>query len=207
LSEDEPKSHLKAQDPSTWEKPEDTTWGDHFLAPNRPLNKRQRELARLMAHGKTNQEIAKTLGYSLGRVSVLCSNTKIKEEIEKYRDKLFEVDSMTRLKEIASDAVNVMGDILLDKNVEAIKKEGAAKWVLEKTTGKAAQQIDVTVEGNIGVLLDKLDNLKVAGKALPAPVIDVTPLESGEEVDSVNLVEEEKVPDGPNFDDWLANNF
>ena len=83
MSEDEkPKSHLKASDPDTWRKDPDETWGDKFLNPNRPLNQRQRELARLMAHGKTNQEICKILGYSAGRVSVLCSNTKIKDEIE-----------------------------------------------------------------------------------------------------------------------------
>lgn len=201
----EEKKFLKASDPETWAKPDDVTWGDHFLRPDKPLNQRQRELARLAAHGKTNNEICKLLDYTQGRVSVLLSNTKVKNEIEKYKDKLFGVDAQTRLKELSGDALNVMEGILIDGQIDIEKKESAAKWVLEKTTGKAAQQIEVKGEVNIGVFLDKLDQLKSTNKSLPAPEpIDVTPLENE---DGVNQEPKEKTPEPAVFDDWLDKNF
>jgi len=195
--------HLDTKDPETWEKPEDTTWGDYMLRPDRPLADRHRELARLMAHGKTNQEICTALGYTPGRVSVLKSNTKIKEAAEKYRDQLFTVDTQTRLKEMESDALNVMG---VDMPVE--KKESAAKWVLEKTTGKAAQQIDINHEGSLGIFIEELDKIKGQGGLRPAltttpNVIDVT----GVATDTDTTPKEPEGLTSDPFDEWLDKNI
>jgi len=196
-------THLKAEDPSSWKKPEDETWGDWTLAPGRPLCDRHRELARMMAHGKTNTEIMEKLGYSASRVSVLRTAKKIKDAAEVYRDKLFGVDAQTRLKELSGDALNVMDSILSSKSIPDEDKENAARWVLEKTTGKPAQQIDVTVEASVGVFLDQLDKMKTI-PALPASTpIDIIP--KGESI-SVDAPEKEPIKVVGGFSNWLDNN-
>lgn len=204
MSEDN-GTHLKANDPSTWKKGEDETWGDRFLHPLRPLNQRQRELCRLAAHGKTNNEIAAALSYTASRVSILLTNRKIKDEIESYRDRLFATDTQTRLKEMSTEALDAMADILSSQSIPAEDKESAAKWVLEKTTGKPAQQVNVTAEVNIGHLLDKLDNMPQAPKLVRPAAIDIIPhdTENTEETD----VEATKAPAGPAFADWLDKNL
>lgn len=204
MSEDKEKLYgpLIAKDPETWEKPDDMTWGDKFLIPNKPISYRHKELARMFAHGKTNKEICETLGYTPARVSVLLSNTRIKDEIEHYRDKLFGADVETRLKDLSGDALRVMEGILIDRNLDDKDKESAAKWVLEKVSGKPAQQVDVKQDVSIGVFLDQLDKLKAVGnaQALPptsAETIDITPKAQDEPV----------APPKDSFASWLDENL
>lgn len=161
---------LRAQDPSTWEKPEDVSWGDHFLRPDKPLKARHKLIAKMAASGATTTEIATKLNYTVSRISILLSNTRIKAEIEKLQDKMFEADLDTRMKELAPEALDVIEEIISSDTMTAAKKENAARWLLEKVSGKAAQQIDLKGDISVGVFLDKLDQLKATGQ-----VIDVTP--------------------------------
>lgn len=158
---------LRASEPETWEKPDDVSWGDHFLKPGTPLNARQKQLATMHVLGSTNNEIAEKLHYSVSRVSVLLGATKVKNEIERIRDRMHEEDLEKRMKHLGPDALNVIEELLNDPTVEAAKKESAAKWLLEKLTGKASQQIDVKGEITVGHFLDKLDQMKVVGPAKP----------------------------------------
>ncbi len=174
MSEDNDKLYgpLKAPDPETWRKPDEMTWGDKFLIPNKPVSYRHKELARMTAHGKTNKEICEVLNYTPARVSVLLSNTRIKDEIEMYRDKLFGADIETRLKDLSSDALRVMEGILIDRNLDDLDKESAAKWILEKVSGKPAQQVDVKQDISIGLFLDKLDQMKVVSAQPETPALE-----------------------------------
>ena len=162
-----------------WTPEYEETWGDRMLRPDKPLLQRHLELARMAAHGKTNNEIAEKLGYTASRVSILLSNRRIKNQINIYRDRLFKVDVKTRMKDIAPDAMDVIEGILNDDNLDAKQKEKAAMWVLEKVDGKAAQQVDHNVSGGIGLFLDKLDQMKSQGnlptvQTLPAEAVKVT---------------------------------
>lgn len=159
--------------------PVNLEWDAMMLRPDKPLSNRHREVARLFAHGKTNKFIARRLGYHPQRISQLLKEPKIVNEIARVRDKLFEVDMETRLKEISGDAMDVMEAILMDPTEPAHKKESAARWILEKTTGKPTQQVEHRGEVSVGVFLDRLDqvaNQKTAtGASSP---IDVTPSQS-----------------------------
>lgn len=173
---------IKAGEPDTWKKDDETTWGNKFLIPGRPLNQRQKELCRLAALGKTNNEIAAATNYHYSRVSILLTSDKIQDEIERYKDKLFKVDEQARLKELAPDALDVMETILMNPKTTPEDKESAARWVLEKVTGKAAQAIDVKDERGLHILMDKLDQMKAQNKSLPSPdIIDVVAKEPSEE--------------------------
>ena len=184
------------------DKPEDMTYGDYMLRPDRPLSNKHRELARMAAHGKSNKEISDALNLTQSRVCVLLTSTKIKNAIDEYRDKLFAIDADTRMKDLIPDAFNAVEAILKDTNLDSKDKENAARWVIEKVTGKPAQQVDVKSEISIGVLFDKLDNmsLKEATQRAPAQLaegdsepIDIAPQEEPVTLDS--------------FDSWLDDNL
>lgn len=172
------------------EKPEEMSWGDYMLKDKGKLSPRHRELARLVASGMGTNDIAKKLNYTVGRVSVLKSNTRITQEIERIQDRILEEDIDKRLKSMNTDAANVMEDILLSADIKLQQKESAARWLLEKTTGKAAQAIDLKGEISVGIFLDQVENLQTTGQ-----IIDVTP--------------QAKTPDqieaGPDKEDALAD--
>ena len=146
--------------------------------------------------GSTNNEIAEKLHYSVSRVSVLLGATKVKNEIERIRDRMHEEDLEKRMKHLGPDALNVMEEILTSPTVELAKKENAARWMLEKLTGKASQQIDVSGEITIGHFMDKLDTMRdvsaqksIMGNTSESGDIEVV----GEKVDK--------------FTDWISKNL
>lgn len=176
----------------------DKTWGNNALRPDRPISERHRALARLLALGKRNKEICEILGYTAARVSVLKSEPKILTEVARIRDKLFAVDAEARFKDLAPDALNVVEDILLSDKLPVTDKESTARWLLEKVTGKPAQQVEHTGDLSIGVFLDKLDKQVQQSKAItasstkPTEIIDIEPKK-----------EEQK----DQFADWLDKNM
>lgn len=200
MSEDQDCKYLKASDPETWQKPDDVdTWGDYMLRPDKPLSHRHRELARLAAHGKTQKEIAQELNYTQSRVSVLLSNEKIKNEVGRIRDKLFSADIESRIKDLSGDALDVMEEILISPHISTKDKETAAKWILEKHSGKPSQQVEHKGDLSIGVFLEKLDQER-GKKALESSD------PSGEVID-VQAKEPEKALATDSFTDWLDKNL
>jgi len=196
-TEDNKPLFLRAQDPSTWEKPEDVSHGDWFLRPDKPLSARHRVLAKMVAMGCGTNEIAEKLGYTASRVSILKSNTKIKEAIERYQDRMHEEDLEDRIKSLGPDALDTIEEIL-SSNADPLKKESAARWILEKISGKASQQIDVTGEIGIGVFMEKLDKIKVAQR-IGSPILEAR----GQSTESAPEPESTKDP----IEDWLDKNL
>lgn len=196
---------LKASEPDTWEKPDDIdTWGDYMLRPDKPLLQRHLELCRLAAHGKTNNEIAEKLGYTASRVSVLLGNTRIQAQINHYRDRLFQVDTKNRMKELAPDALNVIDGILTDESLSMKEKEKAAMWVIEKVDGKAAQQTDINVAGGIGFFLDKLDQMKAQGETIN---VQYSPTEIPSESSLLEPAKPDSELPTDEFTQWLDKNI
>ena len=188
------------------DKPEDMAWGDYMLTPDRPLLQRHRELARMAAHGKTNKEIATALNYTDSRVSVLLSSTKIREAVNVYRDKLFTMDAETRMKDLLPDAFNAMEQVLTSTSISDADKEGAARWVIEKVTGKPAQQVDIKTEISIGNLYDKLDRMDIRTVSAAPTALDSA---SGEAID-ISVKKPEEVVETVILDDfssWLDKNL
>lgn len=177
-------------------KPDEMTWGDYMLKPGRPLTPRHRRLAQLIAAGERTQDIAAALGLTEARVSVLRSNTQIKREAAKYQERIFEEDLQKRLKGMGHDALDVIAATLTDELSQIPNREklDAAKWTLEKITGKATQVHDVG-DNLLGLLHDKLDSLESAGKGLR----DVIQIESrpvvGEEATPKLRTEEDDLTD------------
>lgn len=174
--EDEPewcKSNLK-ENP----KPADKTYGDWLIKPNKDLPFRYRQFCIMFAAGATNKAICDNLGVSESWISVVKSKTLVKEEVARLQDRMFAENIEKRLKGLGPYAADIIEKTLCseDPEIKFDQKAGMAKWLAEKLTGKASQEIKV--EGNLlGNLMDKLDQMSVSGKALSGQgeVIDVTP--------------------------------
>lgn len=167
--------HFSAKDPTTWAKPEEMTWGDWALQPGRPLSARHRRLAEFLSMGMRTSVIAEKLDLTEARVSLLKSNTLIRQEVAKIQERIFEETHTARLKAMGHDALDVVHEVLNDRTGKAkvSEKLDAAKWVTEKLTGKATQTLDVG-ENLLGLMMDKLDAMKGAGKTLTGRSVDVT---------------------------------
>lgn len=147
---------------------------DRYLIPNsihatKPLSPRLKRVCQLFAKGLRNCDVARELGYTEGRMSIILGQPRIQREIAKLQDRLFEKDTDTRIKSLLPDALDALEEILTDPTLEASKKENAAKWLLEKATGKPAQQVHTTGDFNISGFLDLIHKTREEGG-----IIDVT---------------------------------
>lgn len=165
--------------------PGEESWGDRLLVQGRPLSPRHRKLCELAAQGLSNKQIKEQLGYkSDSQVCIVLSNTQVKQEIERIRERIYEDTVASRLKKMSEPALSLLETCLTDRSnkfKENLKIE-TAKWIIEKIDGKAVQKHDIG-DNILGIMMDRLDALKAAGrqvgevgdievKALPASVAE-----------------------------------
>lgn len=180
----------------------DVSWGDVML-PDRgkPLSARHKLLAQLAAGGSKNCDIAKQLDLTESRVSILLSNSRIQSEIERYQDKYYEKTIEQRFQEVMPAAMDVLEEIIAGRSDE-IKPQlrlEAAKWILEKTTGKAVQKHEV--RGNLfSELLTRLDTIDVrtvGGGGPVKPVNVISEVEAPPQRDQFDLFLDSAIPNSP----------
>lgn len=137
------------------------------------LSARHREVARMIAKGLRNKDVCLRLGYTPGRVSVLMRNPKIREEVLRFQDRIFDKELGGRMAEIGPDAMDVIERAIRDCTFAKpeVRLE-TAKWAMEKLTGKAVQKHELDAGGMLGRLIDKLDDMKDMKEVLSAGVKD-----------------------------------
>lgn len=173
----------------TDEPEEELSWGDKMLLPGRPLSPRHKKLAELAASGRTNNEIAAELGYTASRVSILLSNTMIKNEIESIRDRVYE-DTKKRLKEMTRPALDEIEKCLKDESnryKENLKVE-TARWLIEKVDGRPVQSLELGAS-TLAAMMDRLDALKNSGQK-SVSAMDVTNSVDIEVINDTETVQE-----------------
>lgn len=157
---------------------------------DKPLKPRHKVFALMVSKGCTNKEIKEKLGYVDSRISVLKGNPAIKREIARIQERLFEKSLDDRMKELGPAAMDVVEEAITHDTLEMKDRVQQARWLIEKLTGKPAQQVDHKGEINIGVFMDKIDKL-----------LDVTPTKKTEVV--AEMVEEET----DKHEQWLEKNI
>ena len=156
---------------------EQDDWGAWAHYKNKALSPRYKEIARLIFLGKTNQEIAKVIGITENRISIIRTNPKIKEEVTRLQEQIFERTAQDRIRDMAPAAANILDHILNtdDPEVKIALKQQTAVWVLEKITGKPKQEVNVE-SNTIMEMMDMMKQMRDSGQqALPPPVLDITP--------------------------------
>lgn len=170
--------------------PEEAEVGEAFFTsksfdPVRPLSPRAREACRLAASGMNQIEIRKKLGFSQSWLSLILKSEKGQAEIERFHDKLFEKAVVERIRDLGTPAMDVFESIIKSNNPETKEalKLDAAKWIAEKISGKAKQEVEYT--NNVFVqFLDGLKEMKDAGQIIDvsAPAQQLNSAEKQEEV-------------------------
>lgn len=150
----------------------------------------------MLASGSSQRDIARELGYSEGRISVVANKQEVIAKIESIRQTHFGAGLQKRFSQVAPRAMTLMEQVIDGKaagqTAKVNERVDAAKWVLEKVTGKPTQHLDLDGGGTILQLLGALDKLNLTpGK---------TPTQEGRDV-----IEMSKVASDP-LDDWVTEN-
>lgn len=134
---------------------------------HKPLSPRHKVFCRMIAYGNRNTDVARKLGYTDAWVSTLKNHYRIKREIERIQDLIFEESAADRIKSLAPRALDVFEEALTSDEGKwtPTHKMQAATWIAEKHSGKAIQQIE-TKDTTLSSFLDKLKSLQESGKGL-----------------------------------------
>jgi hypothetical protein len=135
----EEKQELSPQDKLDRE----TAW-HHLDNPIKPITPRHWELCRLLSLGNPHWKISEMLGYSPYYISVLSCHPKIRAEVGRLQSVVFERTIEDRFKQMNHRAMDVVEEVIDGKDVDVKMQDRlrAATWLLEKTTGKAKQEIE-----------------------------------------------------------------
>lgn len=162
---------LSAQDPDTWAKPPETSWGDYSLHPTKPLTPAAKKLCQLVAGGMKQGKACEQVGYTQGWASRILTSSKGKAEIQRFQEKMFEASVADRVKELGTPALDLIEELLLsdDPQIKPQLKADLAKWIAEKVSGRPKQEIEHS--GNmLGDFMSRVQQIQESGQ-----VIDVTP--------------------------------
>lgn len=159
---------------------------------------RWRAVARLNAHGVGASIIAKRLKYSPAAVANLLANPWVQTEVQKFRES-WDLDPNQRIKDAAIDSIDRIHAMVLDEGTNAKLALDASKFLLEKATGKAKQEINVE-SGTLMQYMEMLKGMQQRGETFE--VVDVTPAEPQ------NLLEAREVEAEPadRWNTWLDHN-
>lgn len=138
-------------------------------APSPGIASRYREVARLKAYGKTNNEICEILGYTASRLSIIVKDPFVQAEVARVRDRIFDQDVNDRLKEVARDGVTHIHETIMNPKEKSELRSTNARWAIEKVTGKPRQEIGVESQ-SLNYFTDLLKDMARQGE-----VIDVSP--------------------------------
>lgn len=185
-------------------KPDDISWGDWMLVEKESLSFRHETIAHMAASGISNGTIAKDLGLTDSRVSILLSNTRIKKRVKEIQAQYWGGNIEKRFKAAVPKAMDIVEETLTDTDDKFKQnlKIDTAKWLLEKVTGKAKQEIDIKGHTIIELFarLDDPDRIK--------EVIELK-AESAKQETSLDKDKDKKVIPAKKKDelsDWAAQN-
>ena len=168
--------------------------------PSRGYEERWRAIARLHALGRTNNQIAALLGYSATGISLALNKPWVRSEVERFRAQ-YEIDIVGTVKEASADGAKYIHSVILNEHEKPALRLDASKWAVDKTTGKAKQEVSVE-SGTLGTFMDILKEMSQRGEGLD--VLDVTP--NADPVPTTQRVDS-KEETSNTWDVWLDQNL
>lgn len=153
---------------------------EHPGAPSLGRINRWREIARLHAFGYTNADISSVLGYTPSRISILLREEFIQAEVQLWRKKVIEGTTTELLDQSAKDGARFIQRIIRDPNTKDSVALEAAKFAIEKTHGKARQEVNVE-SGTLTNFMNMLSEMRSRGESIDVTPQDVPALPAAEE--------------------------
>lgn len=172
----------------------------------RGITERWRAVARLHALGQRNTIIAKKLGYTETGVAKILKQPWVQAEVRRLRGS-YESDIVARVKDAALDGVERIHRIILDEDEKSNIVLDASKWAVEKTTGKAKQEVSHE-SGTLAAFMDLMRGMQARGETLditPATPREVGPDQPGTHALPGTSPGAAMPPD--QWDSWLDDNL
>lgn len=186
-------------------KPEGVDWGD-WLGPRR-LTHRHEIIAMYAATGVNARTIARSMGYTESRISIVLNSKRMKDAIKTIRDQHYGQNVQARMNSMNQKAVDVIEEILNCPNERNAVKLNASRELLNRTLGKPKETLEIQ-NGSIREIFAYLDANRNSNSLALAPeptqakreikVIDVTPAEQPAE--AVASVDRDAI------DSWIESN-
>jgi hypothetical protein len=138
-------------------KPDSIGWGD-WVGPKK-LSHRHHLMATLLAHGVTQGEIARELGMTPCRVSLIANTTRMTETVTALREKYYGTDPVKRFQRILPKAIDIAEGILDNPNNTPDLRFRVATEFMNRSLGKPKESMEVKTT-SIRDLFSALDQLK-----------------------------------------------
>lgn len=163
--------------------------------PSRGYEERYRLIALYHSLGYTNNQIASHLGYSAPGISLALSKPFVQTEIERLRLQHAMPEAQDTMKRATSAAALRLEKAIMNPDDKA--GHDAAKFVLEKVTGKARQEVQV----ESGTILSFMELIRdMNNRGIPAgPPREVT--------ETAEVLQRSDSPQQDEFDTWLNTNL
>jgi hypothetical protein len=188
--------------PPEYPVPEDSSSlsGKWHVKEGKLLTPRQEQACYMLAIGSTQLEIASALSLTPVHVSTLRNDPVIIKRVAEIRDKYFGTNVAQRFNNMITPAADfaeqlVKGDV---QGVKVSERWAAAQWVLEKTTGKPTQNLNVEAGASVLTLLQEIEKMKQQGQELATSL----PSDASREV--LELTPEQKAD--AEMDRWVLEN-
>lgn len=166
-------------------------------APVKGVIDRYREIARLHAHGITNNEICRRLGYTASRMSIILRDPFVQTEIARWRNEFFSSDAIGKMRMAAEDGATRIHEIILDPKSKPDTVLRAAQLAIEQSHGKAKQTIETVGDVNFFVTLGRQMQERGEIDVTPPPALDA-PRTAGTPATQTA---------GGRFDAWISENL
>jgi len=125
-------------------------------------------MAWMIAQGATFPDLAKAFNITANRARILTSTTRMQEEIERARVRIYGNPSQ-RIKAIVPEAIESDYQIMKDERNKANVRHAVAKNFMEQGMGKPKQVVELDGGFTIRTLYEKLDQIRPK-KSKPVPI-------------------------------------
>lgn len=125
------------------------------------LDLRKQQLIELKLKYPTigNTELAEKIGVSRQSIWEWSKQAEVQAELDR-RLREINQDANRHLKSCASDLMAEMLNLALDRSTEARVRNSALQYLIDRSLGKAAEQVDLNIDNSTGDAADVLKEFK-----------------------------------------------
>lgn len=182
-------------------KPAGVTWSE-WCGPKK-LNHRHHRIAYLAASGQTQGRIAREVGISQTRISIVMGSARMKDEIARIQKEFFGQSIEDDFKRISTKGLRYAEEVLDNPQESSKLRYQAAKDFMDRYHGKARETLEVK-NNTLRDLFDALDRIGVqpAVDKKPDP-IDITPTIEARPVEPKPVAKRDEYAE---IDVWVQKN-
>lgn len=167
-------------------------FGDKYRTQNGKLAHKHETIAHMLASGMSNIKISQDLGMDQGSISILANTTDMTRRVKEIQREYWGGNIEKRFKNSLPKAMDVLEESLTSDEVKMETKSSNARWLLEKVTGKAKQEVDIKASV-VSNLLGTLDEMREA--ETEDEVLELRELTGKTEQDELDLWVHDNVPE------------